>query len=252
MILGILQARMSSTRLPAKVLTKIVGKPMLLLQLERLKRSNLMDKLVVATTESSSDDIIVELCNANEISFFRGSEDDVLDRYYNCAKQFDPDYIVRLTGDDPLTDPELIDSMIEKIKLLGCDAITNSLKPTYPEGLDITIIKYEVLREAWMKSKLMSEREHVTPYIFDPINEFSVSHYQQKKDLSSLRWTVDYEEDIEFMRLIYKSLYSNNKNFSTKDIYELIEKKPFLKEINSNITRNAGLIKSLENDKEID
>ena len=158
-VVGILQARMGSSRLPGKVLINILGKPMLQLQLERLKRSSQIDKLVVATTVNNLDKPIVELCTSLKISCFRGSEEDLLDRYYQTARKHKADYIVRLTGDDPLTDPFLIDEMVKKIKKGRFDAITNSIQPTYPEGLDVTVLSFEALTRAWTEAKLQSQRE---------------------------------------------------------------------------------------------
>jgi len=224
---------------------------MLELQLERLKRASMIDQLVVATTINPLDDSIENLCSSIDVPCFRGSENDVLDRYYQAAKEYNAKYIVRLTGDDPLTDPELIDRMIKKIKLKEYDAITNSLRPSYPEGLDVTVLKFIVLKEAWENAKMQSQREHVTPYIFDSKSNFSVYHFQQKKDYSELRWTVDYEEDIQFVEHVYNKLYLKNKKFSTEDIYALLENTPSLKSLNSKFIRDAGLIESLKNDVEI-
>jgi spore coat polysaccharide biosynthesis protein SpsF (cytidylyltransferase family) len=230
---------------------EILGKPMLLLQVERLQRASMMDQLVVATTKNPLDDSIEDLCSSNGVLCFRGSENDVLDRYYQAAKQYNAEYIVRLTGDDPLTDPELVDRMIKKMQVKGCDALTNSLRPSYPEGLDVTILSFKALKEAWRSAKLQSQREHVVPYIFDTNNDFSVYHFQQRKDHSELRWTVDYEEDFRFVEHVYNALYSKNTRFSTDDIYELLEKRPSLKSLNSQFIRNAGLIESLKNDVEV-
>ena len=141
--------------------------------------------------------------------------------------------------------------MIKRIKLEGYDAITNTLRPSYPEGLDVTVLTFISLKKAWKKARLLSQREHVTPYIFEPDNKFSVHHFQQEKDYSELRWTVDYEEDLEFVEQVYSALYLNNQNFSTEDIYELMENNPSLKSMNSKFIRNAGLIESLKNDIEV-
>ena len=250
-VVGILQARMGSSRLPGKVLINIVGKPMLQLQLERLMRSSQIDKLVVATTVNNLDKPIVDLCTSLKISCFRGSEEDLLDRYYQTARKHKADYIVRLTGDDPLTDPILIDEMIKKIKKDRFDAITNSIQPTYPEGLDVTVLSFEALARAWTEANLQSQREHVTPYIFDNENIFKIFHQKQIQDFSHLRWTVDYEEDITFIRKIYEAFYKVNKSFSSLDVYKLIEANPSLLSINSHFLRNAGLIESIIEDKEV-
>lgn len=251
MILGILQARMGSSRLPGKVLMPILGNPMLMLQIERISRAKLIDSIVVATTVSSSDDAIEELCASMNIKCFRGSENDLLDRYYKAAKKNNADYVVRLTGDDPLTDPELINSMIEKMKTGEFDAVTNTIQATFPEGLDLTVLSFQALEQAWYRAKLQSQREHVTPYIFDNPKNFNIHHFKQDIDKSELRWTVDYEDDFIFVEKIYSALYPFNKSFSTEDIYELLSNEPSLISINSSFIRNAGLIESIKNDKKV-
>ena len=250
MVTGILQARMGSSRLAGKVLLNVLdNKPMLALQIERLLRSKCIDKLVIATTINSNDDPIEQLVLNLGLDCYRGSEEDVLDRYYQAAILFQADYVVRLTGDDPLSDPVLIDEMINKIKDSDYDAVTNTIQPTYPEGLDVSVVKFSALEESWKNAKLSSQREHVTPYIFDNEDKFQVYHYKQVKDYSSMRWTVDYNEDLNFITAIYESLYSKNSNFTTQNIYDLLETSPELKEINSGFIRNEGFIKSLKNDE---
>ena len=251
MVIGILQARMGSRRLPGKVLMNILGKPMLMLQIERIKRANLIDKLVVATTKNSLDDKIEKLCSSIKVLCFRGSENDLLDRYYQTAKKYQADYIVRLTGDDPLTDPELINSMIKKMKTEHFDAVTNTVQPTFPEGLDVTVLSFEALRKSWRRANLQSQREHVTPYVFDDNNDFNVYHYKQSKDQSNLRWTVDYENDFIFVENVYNALYPVNNNFSTNDVYRLLKKNPSLELMNSEFIRDAGLIESIKNDAKV-
>lgn len=251
MIVGILQARMGSCRLPGKVMMPILGKPMLMLQIERIKRATLIDNLIVATTDKELDNQIEDLCKLLKVSCFRGSENDLLDRYYKAAKKFNADFIVRLTGDDPLTDPELINNMIIKMKNGKFDVVTNSIYPSFPEGLDLSILSFQALEKSWCKANLQSQREHVTPYIFDNSNEFSIFHFKQDADRSNLRWTVDYEKDLTLIKKIYELLYPINKKFSTEDIYNLLEKDPSLKSINSDFIRNEGLIKSIENDQKV-
>ncbi len=251
MIVAILQARMGSSRLPGKVMMSILGRPMLELQIERIRRAVLIDKLVVATTANPEDDEIEQLCTSLNINCFRGSEEDLLDRYYESAKQFQADYIVRLTGDDPLTDPNLIDDMVAKMKSGSFDAVTNTIYPTYPEGLDLSVLTFKSLSRAWSEADLQSQREHVTPYIYDNAEEFRTFHYKQNTDKSSLRWTVDYKEDFIFIEEIYKDLYPSNKTFLTDDVYKLLENKPSLVKINSNFIRNSGLLDSIKNDKKV-
>ena len=170
MILAILQARYSSSRLPKKVLKTILEKPMLLHQIERLQHSKMIDKLVVATSTSASDDLIAEMCLDNNIDVFRGNLDDVLDRFYQCAKTYDPKYIVRLTGDCPLIDWQVVDRTIEFFFKGNFDFVETSLK--FPDGLDVEIMSIEALKMAWEAAILPSEKEHVTQFIVNRPEDF--------------------------------------------------------------------------------
>ena len=249
MILGILQARMNSSRLPGKVLKEVLGKPMLIRQVERIKRSKFIDDLIIATSINPLDNKIEDFCIKNKLKFFRGDEEDLLDRFYKAAKKHNARIIVRLTGDDPLTDPDLIDDMIKAFENGNYHAVSNSNYPTYPEGLDLTVFSFETLKDCWKNAKLKSQREHVIPYMFENKDKYKVYHYKQDQDKSHLRWTVDYEEDLLLIREIYRILYHQKNNFSSKDIYKLLENQPTLVDINSKFIRNEGLIKSLENDE---
>ena len=251
LIAGILQARSGSTRLPGKIFLEILNKPLIELQIERLKRSNNIDKLVIATTTNSKDDLVEMLADRLGVECYRGSEHDVLDRYYQAAIQVGADYVVRLTGDDTLTDPLLIDDMIDKLLSGNFDVVTNTVETTYPEGLDASVLTFASLKNAWKNASLASQREHVTTYIFDNRNEFNVFDYKQDSDYSELRWTVDYEQDFQFMKKVYEELYPKNKAFTTQDVLILLQENPELIEINSGIIRNSGLLKSLENDRYI-
>ena len=241
MILAILQARMGSTRLPGKVLMKILGKPMLELQIERILRAESIDKLVVATSTNYENNEIRDFCEKNNIECFRGSENDLLDRYYQCANQYKPSFIVRLTGDDPLACPEVIDDMIKIAKNGNFDAVTNTVIPTFPEGLDATVMSFETLKKAWSSAKKEYQREHVAPYIFDNEDKFSIYHFRQHNDLSTFRWTVDYMSDFLFIKKIYKELYTYNYDFSSEDVYLLLKQKPELLSINSQDKRESKL-----------
>jgi len=165
MILAILQARVSSTRLPGKVLKPILGMPMLLRQIERVKQAKLIEQLLVATSDDKSDDPIEQLCRENDIACFRGSLDDVLDRFYQAAKPYQPDHIVRLTGDCPLIDPQLIDEVVVFCLSGDYDYVSNAFEPTYPDGLDVEVFRFPCLQQAWEEAELPSEREHVTLFI---------------------------------------------------------------------------------------
>jgi len=250
MLLAILQARTSSTRLPGKVLKPILGHPMLSLQIERIQRSKRIDKLIVATSNDHSDNDIVGLCINIQIPCFRGSLDDVLDRFYQTAMQYKPEYVVRLTGDCPLMDPEIIDKVINFYFEGDFDYATNSMAPyTFPDGLDVEVYSFTVLEKAWHEALLPSHREHVTPFIRQHPEMFKVGHYKNEVDLSHLRWAVDEPEDFELVSQIYKELYPQNPTFITEDILGLINRKPSLLEINSHVDRNLGAKKSAKADK---
>jgi spore coat polysaccharide biosynthesis protein SpsF len=247
MILAILQARLSSSRLPGKVLKPVLGKPMLLHQIERLQHSKMIDKLVVATSVDGSDDAIEEMCINNGVEVFRGSLNNVLDRFYQCAKQYNPDYVVRLTGDCPLADWQIIDSMAQYYLDEELDYIATSLK--FPDGLDAEIMTMKALMEARKNATLPSELEHVTQYIDKNPNKFKNEHFNFDKDLSHIRWTVDEPEDFFLVEKIYQALYKDNPLFLTNDILNLLDEQPELTKINDNFIRNEGLEKSLQEDE---
>ncbi len=248
MMLAILQARMSSTRLPGKILKPILGEPMLMRQLERLARCVNIDRLCVATTRDQSDDPVVELCDEHSIDVFRGDEHDVLDRYYQSAKTFNAEHVVRLTGDCPLADPELIDDVICYYSEGEYDFVSNCIHPTFPDGLDVAVFSWKVLEESWRNAKLPSHREHVTLYARES-KRFRIGSYENNADLSHYRWTVDEMDDYDFANRIYEELYRKKPEFTSKDIYDLLASKPEIIEMNSKYTRNEGLTKSLACDR---
>lgn len=248
MVLGILQARVSSTRLPEKVLLPLLGKSMIIRQIERLKRIRNIDKLILATSVDPSDDRLVEVCSLEGIDCFRGSLDDVLDRFYQAALTYKPDYVIRLTGDCPLADPEVIDRLITFILEGGYDYCSNCVEPTFPDGLDAEIFLFSCLERAWKEATLPSQREHVTPYINQQPDKFSLACMKNDRDLSGLRWTVDEPADFELIKRIYEALYPISQEFTTDDILNLLEKQPVLLEINSAFNRNEGYLKSVKND----
>jgi spore coat polysaccharide biosynthesis protein SpsF (cytidylyltransferase family) len=249
----VIQARMGATRLPGKVMLEVLGKPVIWRVISRVSKAQLIDGLVVATTTKSEDDVIETFCRKNDISFFRGSDEDVLDRYYQCAKKHDLENIVRITADCPLHDPHVIDLVIKKYKSGNYDYISNTDPPSYPDGIDVEIFSLYALEKAWTNATLSSEREHVTPYIRKNKNLFRVGNVQKETDLSELRWTLDQEEDFRFIQTVYEKLSgSKNDIFYIDDILELIDKFPELLNINSNLKRNEGYLKSLKNDMVID
>jgi len=240
MILGILQARMASSRLPGKVLAPILGRPMLELQIERVRGCQRIQKLVVATSNDSGDKPIAELCDRIKIECFRGDLENVLDRFYQAAKLYGADHIVRLTGDCPLADPGIISGLVDFYFRERCDYASNCQEPTLPDGLDAEIFSFSVLEKAWKEAELPLELEHVTKYIRNHSEKFQIRCLKYKADLSSLRWTVDQEKDLEFVRRVYEALYGDNPEFSMKDVLALLDEQPQLAEMNKKYQRNEG------------
>lgn len=249
-MLAILQARCSSSRLPGKVLKPILGEPMIARQIERLRRSQRISRLIVATSNEASDDPLAKLCGELGIACFRGSLDDVLDRFYQAAKTFPTEHVLRLTGDCPLAAPEVIDGCIDFHLAGNYDYSTNALHETFPDGLDVEVFRFSCLEEAWKEARLPSEREHVTPFIHRRPERYRIGHYQQAQNLSGLRWTVDRAEDFQLVEAVYKELYPAKPAFTTADILALLERRPELVTLNANLTRNEGYLKSLVTDRQ--
>ncbi len=247
MILTILQARVSSTRLPRKVLMPLLGSPMLLRQIERIKRAKYIDQFVVATSEEISDQPIVTLCKENQIICFRGSLQNVLDRYYQAAKMYSSTHVVRLTGDCPLIDPQLIDNIIQFHLSNHFDYTSNAIEPTFPDGLDVEVFRFSCLKQAWEEANLPAHQEHVTPFIYQQPDRFKIGSYKNKINLSHLRWTVDEELDFKLVTKIYEALYPTNPQFTTEEILKFLENHPDLLDLNKHIKRNEGLYKSNKN-----
>jgi len=248
-VVAIIQARMGSARLPGKTLTEICGKPLLQHIIERIQHCEFIDEIVVATTENKEDYAIIKLSDKLGVKSFTGSENDVLDRFYQCAKKFDADIVVRVTADDPFKDPDVIDRAVkELISGKGLDYVSNTIKPTYPEGIDIEVFAFKALERTWKDAEKISEREHVTPYIWNHPEIFKISNFENNVNLSDLRWTLDTPQDLEFTRDIYKRLYSADSIFFMNDILELLRKEPWLASINTGIERNTGYKKSLLED----
>ena len=249
-MLAILQARCSSSRLPGKVLKPILGQAMIARHIERLRRSQRISQLLVATSTEPSDDPLAKLCSELKVSCFRGSLDDVLDRFYQAAKAFPSEHLLRLTGDCPLADPNVIDRCIEFHLAGGYDYTSNALQASFPDGLDVEVFRFKCLEDAWTEARLPSEREHVTPFIHCHPARYRIGHYRQARDLSWLRWTVDREEDFQLVEAVYNALYPSNPAFTTADILALLARRPELAGINADLTRNEGYLKSLITDQQ--
>lgn len=251
MILGILQARSSSTRLPRKVLLPILGRPMLELQIERAKRSYRIHRLVLATSTDASDDAVAAVAASAGIECSRGSLNDVLDRFYQAARHLAPEYVVRMTGDCPLIDPAVINQTIAFCLDGGYDYASNALTPTFPDGLDVEVFRFSALEAAWREAALPSQREHVTLFINQAPERFRIGNYAHAGgDLSHLRWTVDEPEDLDLVTRIYEALYPKNPAFLMEDILVLLERDPTLMKINARFQRDEGLQRSLSQDRQ--
>ncbi|WP_010097567.1 cytidylyltransferase domain-containing protein [Ornithinibacillus scapharcae] len=222
-IVTIIQARMGSSRLPGKVLKPILEKPILAYQVERVKQANLIDEIVIATSTKTQDDPIITWCNTNNILFYRGEEEDVLGRYYEAAKKFSADAIVRLTGDCPIIDPKVIELVISSFLAGSVTYASNTIHRTYPRGMDTEIFTMESLEEAHLNARLSFEREHVTPYIR---NHYPTLSIKNNIDHSNHRWTIDTLEDFNLIQQIIKKLYPIKPAFSMEDVIKLLEENP--------------------------
>jgi spore coat polysaccharide biosynthesis protein SpsF len=248
MIGCIIQARMGSLRLPKKVMKKIDEKDTVLdYVIQQLKSSKKIEKIVVATTTLSEDDIICDNLFLQNIEFYRGSSEDVLDRFYQCAKKFSMDTIVRITADNPLIDPNIIDLIINMYENQKCDFATNTLERTFPYGTEVEVFSFNVLEESWNSAIKPSEREHVTPFIRDPQNAYELKNCKYKKDLSYLRYTIDKIEDLELVKKIVKNI--STRPILMENILDLYKNDSGIFEINTNV-KHDGYLTSLKKDEE--
>lgn len=251
MIAAIIQARMGSTRLPGKSLADIHGKPLLQRVIDRTVAIPGIEHVVLATTIESEDDPLVECATKSAISVYRGSVDDVLGRFVGAARSVNASVIVRVTADDPFKDPEVSGRVLAEFLRLApsIEYVSNTLEPTWPEGLDIEVFSREALERAGREAALRSEREHVTPYIYNHPDRFRIAQVKHSEDLSSLRWTLDYPEDLEFTRAVYARL-DCGVVFGMSEILALLNAEPALREMNRGFLRNAGYLKSLAEDRQ--
>lgn len=241
-IVCIIQARMGSSRLPGKVLKEICGRPLLGWVAQRAAQSRRVISTVAATTVNSGDDPIEEFCKKSGIACFRGNEFDVLDRYYQAAKIYQAEIVVRLTADCPLIDPILVDETIEKLIASGSDFAANRLPPpyqrTYPIGLDVEAVTFKALAKAWKQAEKPYEREHVMPFLYDPQNHFRTIVLDAEQNYGSQRWTVDTKEDLEFIRRV-TAILGCRLDFSWLDVLKTIKEHPELTEINAGVAHKS-------------
>lgn len=233
-IAAIIQARTGSTRLPGKVLMDLAGQTVLERVVRRVQRSALIGKVEIATTTSPSDDKIADLAKQIEVPVFRGSEEDVLDRYWQASQKCDAKVVVRITSDCPVIDPELIDETIRVFLDQQADYASNSITPTYPRGLDAEVFTVAALERAWKNALKPYEREHVTPYFYEHPELFRLASLNNKIDYGWHRWTLDTPEDLKLMLAIYEH-FAARDHFSWREILELVEREPAISALNAHV-----------------
>ena len=240
---AIIQARMGSTRLPGKVLREVCGKPLILHQIERVRDSKSLDKVIVATSNAPENDAIERFCRKHDVAIFRGSEDDVLDRFYKCAKKERLDTIVRLTADCPLTDPLVIDEAVTLYKNGRYDYVANTVPPessTYPDGSDVEVFSIEALERANRECDNPHYREHVTFFFWKYDNGFKTAQLQRDEDLSEIRFTVDYPEDLEVIEAILKKIKGKDIYGHVNEIAGVLKENPGIRDRNSKYKFGMG------------
>ncbi|MBI3302265.1 MAG: aminotransferase class III-fold pyridoxal phosphate-dependent enzyme [Deltaproteobacteria bacterium] len=266
-MVAIIQARRGSTRLPGKVLQEIAGQPMLWQVVRRARRTATLDQVVVATSTAVADDAIAAFCAERGIVCFRGSEDDVLDRYYQAARQVGAEVVVRLTADCPLLDPEVVDQVVRRFLTGSWDYVSNINPPTFPDGLDTEVFSFTALAQAWREASNPAHREHVTPYLrlsnkfrmgnlvlseACPEQSRRIAGAEKQGDRSAheYRWTVDDAADLEFVRRVYAAL-AEKPEFNMQDVISLLESRSDLTQINGTTIRNAGYYHTLYTQAEV-
>ena len=244
---AIIQARMGSSRLPGKVLKEIVGKPMLWHIINRMKDSKYINDIMVAATMDEKDDPITDFTKKVNVKIYRGSENDIVDRYYRCAKNHHADTIVRIWGDCPLIDPKIVDKTMEEFFNNEADYANNFKPPTFPFGMNVEVYSFEAMERIWNDTNDPFFREYPCEYIYRNQNSFKTVFVKNEMDLSYLHLTVDYIEDFIFVTSIYEKLYEENKGFDLSEIMKVIEDNPELKFVNKGLKRNIEYHKALNN-----
>ncbi|MDD6401201.1 MAG: glycosyltransferase family protein [Lachnospiraceae bacterium] len=246
--LVMIQARCGSTRLPNKVLADLSGKPDLQRVIERVRQSKLIDEVMVITSIEKNNLPLIKLCTELDTRVFVGSENDVLDRYYQAAKLLEPEYVIRITADCPMFDWRYLDMAIEQLEM-DTDYI-GEMTESFPDGLDIEIMKYSALEQSWKEATLTSEREHVTQYIRKHPEKYNIKNLECPiKGIGDKRWTLDEDKDYEMISKVYEYFASEGKEFFvTEDVLDFLKYHPEIECLNCNIERNEGLKKSLAND----
>jgi len=241
-IIATIEARMSSTRLPGKVLMKCLNKPMLELMIERIRRSKFINEIVIATTTNPADDVLVDFANKVKVSYFRGSETDVMGRVTEAVRRARADIIVQLTGDCPLIDPELIDQYIKKFSSGKFDLVANSVVRTYPIGLDVKVTSLSVFEKALALAEDEAHHEHVLFCALEKPNEFKLLNIRAPKRLRrpEYRWTLDTIEDFKLISAVYEHFYPKNREFTSLEIIKFLDSHPEIVELNKHVQQKKA------------
>ncbi len=237
-IVTVIQARTGSTRLPGKIMMPLCGAPLLVRMVERVNAATLAGTVVVATTTDAADDPVEKICKEYNLNCFRGHPTDLLDRHYQTGKAWKADVVIKIPSDCPLIDPQVIDEIIEYYlaNINTFDFVSNLHPPSYPDGNDVEIMTFSTLETAWKEATLSMEREHTTPFIWERPNRFRIGNFAWKSGIDysmSHRWTIDYQEDYDFIKVIYDKLYPINAKFALANILEITDNDPEVYHINS-------------------
>ena len=238
-VVAIVQARRGSTRLPDKIFCLLEGKPLLEHVICRTRAIKGVDEVVLATTNNQTDNLVEEWAKTFGVRCFRGSEDDVLSRYYYAANAYEADIIIRVTADDPFKDPCIASEVLQLFQQEKLEFAYNNSPPSFPEGLDVEVFSFGALEEAFYKSTEQYEREHVTQFLYRRLERSKQKNYSYCRDISFLRWTIDTEKDLEMARRVYAKLYDDRKLFLMEDILFLLKENPDIAKINKDVPRSA-------------
>jgi spore coat polysaccharide biosynthesis protein SpsF len=250
-VIAVIQARVGSQRLPGKVLHDVGGAPLLSRVIERVQAASTVDGVVVATTDADEDDPVAALAVKSGAGVYRGSADDVLDRMYRAALVAGADVVVRITADDPFKDPDVIDAVVGAVLAdPNVDYASNTIEPTFPEGVDVECLRMGALESAWRRATLPSDREHVTPFVWRQPDAFRLRSVRNGTDLSGLRWTIDHPADLEFARAVQARLPVGDLSMAA--VLDVLDAHPELQALNAMFERNEGYQRSLERQAMID
>ena len=240
---AIIQARTRSTRLPGKVLLDIEGKSVLSHVCERVGRARSIDRVILALPDTAEDDALAAHAGTLTDFVYRGSETDVLDRYFQAASHFGSTRIFRITSDCPLVDPQIVDNMHQSFEQVRADYMSNMLRPGLPRGLDAELFEFSSLEKAWREARQPHEREHVTPYIYRNPDLFNIQGHEEPISRAEWRWTLDTQADFDFVSAVYKALYTPGEQFGFTDIEALLLQRPDIVELNAHISQKTDHLK---------